>query len=526
MAITQIRGQSQVLDYTVNKVKLEQDFLAGADWNITNGANNATITGVKDPVNPQDVATKAYADALAQGLKPQIAVQAATTTNLSVTPSGAGVGKTLTATSTGALILDGYTVIANDRVLIKDQTLSVNNGIYIVTSTGSAGTAFILTRATDFDGSPATEVVSGAYVFVESGTNNGNTGWVLKTTGVITIDVTGQTWVQFSGEGRYVAGDGIDFTGNIISVDVTDIIDTNYGLTENSNNIQVNLDVLGGLSFDGTSHGIKISADGIKDSMIDWGTSTGQVDASDIPFSDPGNDYSATNVSAALEEVMNAVQAIDSSVSMDDAYNNGSIVNVDNTNVDFQLTDTKSFKVTSDSGVTNVFDVTAALTGDTVSVVGTLNQSGGAFNLNGNATSTIGTTNATLNIQTTSSGLIAINSAGGLTFNDQYTSTGIALSQTGVTGLVGFTATSIVASLNELKSSIGGTPVEAELPTVVHNSTTVTLAHSPTGAKAKVYLNGIRQAPGTLNDYTIATNIITFNFQLKTHDVVLVDYSY
>jgi hypothetical protein len=211
---------------------------------------------------------------------------------------------------------------------------------------------------------------------------------------------------------------------------------------------------------------------------------------------------------------------------MDDAYNNGSVVTVDNTNVDFQLADTKSFKVTSDGGVTNVFDVTAAITGDIVAVVGALNQSGGAFSLNGNGTSTIKTTNATLNIQTTSSGLIAIDSAGGLTFNDQYTSTGIALSQTGVTGLVGFTATSIVQGLNELKSAIGGIPVEAELPTVVHNSTTVTLAHSPTGSKAKVYLNGVRQAPGATNDYTIATNVITFNFQLKTNDVVLVDYAY
>jgi hypothetical protein len=307
-------------------------------------------------------------------------------------------------------------------------------------------------------------------------------------------------------------------------VDVTDIIDTGAGLTEDlSNNIQVNLSATGGLSFGGGG-AIQVSASGITDAMINWGTSTGQVSASDIPFSSVL--YTATDVDAALVEVMTELNAIDSSVSMDDAYNNGSTVSVDNTNVDFQLTDTKSFQITSDGGFTNVFDVTAAITGDTVTVIGALNQSGGVFSLNGNGTSTIKTTNATLNIQTTSSGLIAIDSAGGLTFNDQYTSTGIALSETGTTGLVGFTATSIVAGLNELKSAIGGIVVEAELPTVVHNSTTVTLLHSPTSAKAKVYLNGVRQAPGISNDYTIATNVITFNFQLKNNDVVLVDYAY
>jgi hypothetical protein len=62
MANTQIRGSSQILDATFTKAKVVADFLAAADWNITNGSNNATITGVKDPVNNQDVATKKYVD--------------------------------------------------------------------------------------------------------------------------------------------------------------------------------------------------------------------------------------------------------------------------------------------------------------------------------------------------------------------------------------------------------------------------------------------------------------------------------
>lgn len=62
MANTQIRGSSQILDATFTRAKLVADFLAGTDWDITNGSINATITGVKDPVNNQDVATKKYVD--------------------------------------------------------------------------------------------------------------------------------------------------------------------------------------------------------------------------------------------------------------------------------------------------------------------------------------------------------------------------------------------------------------------------------------------------------------------------------
>ncbi len=82
-------------------------------------------------------------------------VQAGTIAVLSNTPTysngTAGVGATLTAGSVGALVIDGYTVLLNDRILVKNQASDLQNGIYTETTLGTGGVAYVLTRATDFD---------------------------------------------------------------------------------------------------------------------------------------------------------------------------------------------------------------------------------------------------------------------------------------------------------------------------------------------------------------------------------------
>lgn len=62
MATTQVRGASQIMEGTIDLLRLVTRFITG-DWNITDGNNDATITGLRDPTNPQDAATKAYVDA-------------------------------------------------------------------------------------------------------------------------------------------------------------------------------------------------------------------------------------------------------------------------------------------------------------------------------------------------------------------------------------------------------------------------------------------------------------------------------
>ena len=163
---------------------------------ITNvlDANSFKIIGLADPTNAQDAVTKAYADALAQGYKWKEPVRAASTANL---------------TLSGAQTIDGVSVVANDRVLVKTQSTASQTGIYVA----AAGA---WTRATDFD---ANSELLGASVFVSEGTSQGNTVWVMSTDAPITINTTALTFVQSNAGTSYSQGNGILISGNTISVD-------------------------------------------------------------------------------------------------------------------------------------------------------------------------------------------------------------------------------------------------------------------------------------------------------------------
>ena len=157
---------------------------------------------------------KSYVDAVANGLDVKASVKVATTANLAATYNN-GNG-TLTASSNGAISVDGVTLSVNDRVLVKDQSTQTQNGFYKVTATGSGGAAFVLTRTPDADA--ASELTGGAFTFVEEGTANADNGFVLTTNGTPTLGTTNITFEQFSGAGQISAGDGLTKTGNTIDV--------------------------------------------------------------------------------------------------------------------------------------------------------------------------------------------------------------------------------------------------------------------------------------------------------------------
>lgn len=159
--------------------------------------NNQRITGLADPVADQDAVTKAYADALVNGLDVKESVRVATTANI-----------TLSNTQT----IDGITLVAGDRVLVKDQSTGSQNGIYDVVSGGA------WTRSGDADNTPGSEVNSGMFTFVEEGTVNGDAGFVLTTDNPIVLDTTALTFTQFSGAGQITAGAGLTKTGNTLDV--------------------------------------------------------------------------------------------------------------------------------------------------------------------------------------------------------------------------------------------------------------------------------------------------------------------
>ena len=170
------------------KLNLSGGTLSGA---IAMGTNK--ITGLGTPTADADAVTKAYVDAIAQGIDAKASVVAASTTNL---------------TLSGAQTIDGVSVIAGDRVLVKDQTTTSANGIYLCAS-GS------WTRTTDAD--TYAELVA-AYTFVEAGTVNGNNGFICTIASGGTLGSTAITWAQFSGAGQVVAGTGMSKTGNTLNV--------------------------------------------------------------------------------------------------------------------------------------------------------------------------------------------------------------------------------------------------------------------------------------------------------------------
>jgi hypothetical protein len=165
---------------------------------------------------------KAYVDATASGLDLKDSSHAATTAILlsDYSNGSSGVGATLTNNSTQtALSVDGQTMVAAERLLVKNQTAGLQNGIYSVTTVGDGSTNWVLTRATDFDST--TEVTSGAFTFVETGTTNADSGWVMTTDGSITIGTTALAFAQFSGAGQITAGTGLSKSGNTLSVDAS-----------------------------------------------------------------------------------------------------------------------------------------------------------------------------------------------------------------------------------------------------------------------------------------------------------------
>ena len=167
------------------------DTMSGA---LNMGSN--LITNVASPVSGTDAANKNYVDAAVSGLSWKQSVAAASTANVSI--------------SSAPATLDGYTLTAGDRVLIKNQSTATENGLYVF---NSAGTPLVRSE----DANTGAELV-GAAVFVDNGTVNADTGWVVSTNAPITIGTTNINWAQFSGSGTYAAGTGLSLTGNIFAL--------------------------------------------------------------------------------------------------------------------------------------------------------------------------------------------------------------------------------------------------------------------------------------------------------------------
>ena len=185
------------------------------------------ITGLGTPTDAADAATKAYVDALGEGLHIHASVVAATTANI-----------TLATDVENGDVLDGVTLATGNRILVKNQSTASQNGIYVVAESGAPS------RAADFD-SPA-EIDGGDFVFVTGGTANDNKGFVqINLVGTIGTDPI--EFSQFSGAGTFVAGNGLTLTDNSFSINTSITADlsttqtlTNKTLTSAKINLGIN----------------------------------------------------------------------------------------------------------------------------------------------------------------------------------------------------------------------------------------------------------------------------------------------
>ena len=186
---------------------------SGANTNLTSVAlTSGTITTA--PTNNTDIVNKQYADAIASGIHFHEAVALATTAALPANTYNngtSGVGATLTGNANGALSVDSTLTVVAERILVKNEATQANNGVYVVTQVGTAGTPYILTRATDFNtvGTGVNQIDEGDFFLVTSGTANVNTAWVQQTAPPITVGTTAIVFQQFSAPITYTAGTGL-----------------------------------------------------------------------------------------------------------------------------------------------------------------------------------------------------------------------------------------------------------------------------------------------------------------------------
>lgn len=160
---------------------------------LTGGTLTAALTLHADPTSNLHAATKQYVDGLVQGIDAKASVKAATTANI-----------TLSGTQT----IDGIALSVGDRVLVKDQSTTSENGVYVVAAGAWA-------RSSDAD---SWAELPALYTWVEQGTANGDSGWLCTVDAGGTLGSTAVTFTQFSGAGSITAGDGLTKTGSTINV--------------------------------------------------------------------------------------------------------------------------------------------------------------------------------------------------------------------------------------------------------------------------------------------------------------------
>ena len=269
-----------------------------------------SVTLNADPTQALHAATKQYVDAVAEGLHIHASVATATTANI-------------TDLADPPAAIDGVTLVDGMRVLVKNQTATAENGIYVYDLATTA-----LVRASDFNS--AAEIQGGDFVFVTGGSTFDNTGFV-QTETVTTLGTDPILWSQFSGAGTFVAGNGLTLTGNSFSIDTAVTVDVSTSQT--LTNKTLTSPTISGLYLsdnniivEGTddAHETTLNfTDPTQDNTITFKNATGTVAfTSDIPSNTDGLAQGSTNLYFTVEAAQDAVgNSLSGSNSLAATYN-------------------------------------------------------------------------------------------------------------------------------------------------------------------------------------------------------------
>lgn len=565
MATTQIRGNTQIIAGTITNAEINASaaiatakLAQGASFLQKDGsvaltaslpAGGFQITGLGTPVGANDAVRLTDLNAVQQGLDVKASVRVATTT-----AAQGGGNITLTGTQT----IDAIGLSSGDRVLVKDQTTGSQNGIWVVAAGSWA-------RATDADTDP--KVTSGLFTFVEQGTNNGDSGWMLTTDGTITVGTTSLTFVQFSGAGQVVAGAGLTKTGNSI-----DVIGTANRIVVAADSIDIGTDVV---TLTGSQ---TLTNKSIATSQL-----TGTLPAANFPAL-TGGDVTSTGGSLSTTIANNVVTLGKlAALAANSVIGNSTGSGATPTAVPLLTTPTASaialrdananvlannfiagFTTTATAAATTTLTVANTefqqFTGSTTQIVvlpaaNTLtlghsfivaNRSTGVVTVNANGGSLVQTmaagSQATFIVTNIGSSTGAWDSSYSITGAGTVTTVSVA-SANGFAGTVANASTTpaitLTTSISGILKGSGNALVAATVGTdFVNNAsfvvretpggslpgTAFTLANTPTVGTEQVYLNGMLQEPGAGNDYTILTTAITFLSTVQTTDRLRVSY--